>query len=448
MSTIAMSGRSRRAAWTSASAVGDRIDDLEPVVAEQARQPVAQQREILGDQDAHGSSAWTVVGPPGGLVTVNRPSSASTRRRRPASPRRTGPPRPAVVDDLEDERVADPRDRHVDRDAPPCLAALVRPRRRRSTPPSRRRRRALRDVGVDDDRDRAAVRERRDRRLEPAVAEHRRVDPAREVAQLAQRLLDAARASSTSAAASSGRHAASAPPCRGASRARRAAPARRRAGRARSAGAPTPARRRRPRASSRARRSRCSSAPRSTPRRTTRARWTRKNVANATIDHTGQKYPCPERSQMVISASTSVAKNPASIASGFVGKTAGQRSGRSSTSTIQAWMASGIASPNITHTGQNVPWPVSAQISVTSATSTPTALACARRPRRRRRSAGAGRTSRRRSPGGAARRPDATRGRAANDVRREHEPGEPERQYEHRFLQRVDPPGLGVAPHR
>ena len=83
MSTIAMSGRSRSTACTSASRSGDCVDDLEAVVAQQPREPVAQQREVLGDHHAHGITARTVVGPPPGLVTTSVPSSASTRWRSP-----------------------------------------------------------------------------------------------------------------------------------------------------------------------------------------------------------------------------------------------------------------------------------------------------------------------------------------------------------------------------
>ncbi len=40
-------------------AVGDGRHDLDPVVAQQTGEAVAQQREVLGDHYAHGSSAWT-----------------------------------------------------------------------------------------------------------------------------------------------------------------------------------------------------------------------------------------------------------------------------------------------------------------------------------------------------------------------------------------------------
>ena len=53
--------------------------DLEAAILEQADQTLAQQREVLGDHDPHGSSALSVVGPPAGLSTTSDPSSARTR---------------------------------------------------------------------------------------------------------------------------------------------------------------------------------------------------------------------------------------------------------------------------------------------------------------------------------------------------------------------------------
>ena len=79
MSTIAMSGRSRSTACTSASPSPTAATTSMPVVAQQPRQPVAQQREILGDHGAHGSTASITVGPPAGLASRSEPSSASTR---------------------------------------------------------------------------------------------------------------------------------------------------------------------------------------------------------------------------------------------------------------------------------------------------------------------------------------------------------------------------------
>ena len=60
--------------------------DVDVVLAQQRDDPLAQQRLVLGDHDPHGSSARIVVGPPGGLVTVSVPSSASTRWRSPVRP--------------------------------------------------------------------------------------------------------------------------------------------------------------------------------------------------------------------------------------------------------------------------------------------------------------------------------------------------------------------------
>ena len=91
----------------------DRGDDLAAVVLEQAREAVAQQREVLGDHDAHGSSARRIVGPPAGLDRNSVPSSASTRLRRPVSPLPSGfaPPRPSSRTSTS-SRVAAPLDAH------------------------------------------------------------------------------------------------------------------------------------------------------------------------------------------------------------------------------------------------------------------------------------------------------------------------------------------------
>src|SRR5262249_40090547 len=78
-------------------AVCDCGGDVEAVVAEQACEPVAQQGKVLGDHDAHGSSALIVVGPPCGLAIASVPSSASTRRLSPVRPLpdASAPPRPS-----------------------------------------------------------------------------------------------------------------------------------------------------------------------------------------------------------------------------------------------------------------------------------------------------------------------------------------------------------------
>src|SRR5262249_46839011 len=106
--------------------VRDGGDDLEAAVPEQSREAVAQKREILGDHDAHGITAWTNVGPPGGLVTAHAPSSAWTRRRSPArpDPARSAPPRPSSV--TSTTRLAPScATRTIPCVAPACFAALV-----------------------------------------------------------------------------------------------------------------------------------------------------------------------------------------------------------------------------------------------------------------------------------------------------------------------------------
>src|SRR4029453_17946783 len=63
-----------------------RADDLMPLVAEQAAEPLAEQDAVLGDHDTHGISTIRTVGPPSGESRCSSPSSAPTRSRRPASP--------------------------------------------------------------------------------------------------------------------------------------------------------------------------------------------------------------------------------------------------------------------------------------------------------------------------------------------------------------------------
>src|SRR5690606_126540 len=72
-------------------------EDLVALFGEEAHQALSQQGGVLGEDDAHGSSAVIVVGPPGGLWTVSLPSRAATRPRSPVSPPPAGsaPPRPS-----------------------------------------------------------------------------------------------------------------------------------------------------------------------------------------------------------------------------------------------------------------------------------------------------------------------------------------------------------------
>ena len=67
-STTATSGRSPRDRVDEGVAVLDGGDHLHPAVAEQADDAVAQQREVLGDHDPHGSSAVRIVPPARGAV--------------------------------------------------------------------------------------------------------------------------------------------------------------------------------------------------------------------------------------------------------------------------------------------------------------------------------------------------------------------------------------------
>ena len=79
-------------------------DHLEARLLEQARDALAQQQAVVGQDYAHGTSALTVVPSPGGEWTSRRPSRAA---RRSARPRRPVPivgigPADAVVAHLDD----------------------------------------------------------------------------------------------------------------------------------------------------------------------------------------------------------------------------------------------------------------------------------------------------------------------------------------------------------
>ena len=73
MSTIAMSGGSASMAASSSLAVSGLGGDLEPGLAEQRGDPLADEQVVVRDHDPHGSSAQTVVPPPGGLTTRSVP---------------------------------------------------------------------------------------------------------------------------------------------------------------------------------------------------------------------------------------------------------------------------------------------------------------------------------------------------------------------------------------
>ena len=183
---MASSGRSRRTAWTSASASVDRRDDLEAVVAQQPGETVAEEREILGDHDAHGSSALTVVGPAGGALDRERPVERLDPPPQPGEPApgRVGAAR-AVVGDRDLEPVVAPSDRDLDARGAGVLGGV---RERLGGDEVRGRldapRAGVRKVDRDGRRQRAAVGERLERGADAPVGEHRRVDAAGEVAQL------------------------------------------------------------------------------------------------------------------------------------------------------------------------------------------------------------------------------------------------------------------------
>ena len=115
MSTIAMSGPLEQHGVHERVAVADRGDDVEAVVAQQAREPVAQEREILGDHDPHGITARTVVAAARRARDLERAVERLDAPREPDEPgsRRVGAP-DAVVGDLHEHRGPAPADGDVD----------------------------------------------------------------------------------------------------------------------------------------------------------------------------------------------------------------------------------------------------------------------------------------------------------------------------------------------
>src|SRR4051812_46701135 len=61
-------------------------DDVDSLAAHEGHDALSQQRAVVGDHDAHGSSAVTTVPSPGGLRTRRFPSSAATRSASPWRP--------------------------------------------------------------------------------------------------------------------------------------------------------------------------------------------------------------------------------------------------------------------------------------------------------------------------------------------------------------------------
>ena len=165
--------------------------DLAAGVGQQAGDALAQQHAVLGDHDAHGISALTRVPPPRGLHTRSRPSSASTRSARPRSPEppSVSAPPDAVVDDLDRHLAA--RAAHDDRrrrrlgvlaDVGQALGDEVV---RRDL--ERLRQPLAAELDVELHRDRRARGELLQRDREAVAADHRRVQAARDLAQLLER---------------------------------------------------------------------------------------------------------------------------------------------------------------------------------------------------------------------------------------------------------------------
>ena len=109
MSTTATSGSVGEQRLEQVRTVVDGRDHVETVLPEQLRQAVPEEEEVFGDDNAHGISMRTVVGPPGGLCTAMVPSNAASRRlipRRPVPAAGSAPPS-AVVDDLDQQPAVD-----------------------------------------------------------------------------------------------------------------------------------------------------------------------------------------------------------------------------------------------------------------------------------------------------------------------------------------------------
>src|SRR5262249_52466176 len=78
----------------------DGLGDLKPVCLQQPYQAIPQQEEVFSDNNAHGTSMTTMVGPPGGLFTARMPSNVPSRRstpRRPVPMAGSAPPIPSSV---------------------------------------------------------------------------------------------------------------------------------------------------------------------------------------------------------------------------------------------------------------------------------------------------------------------------------------------------------------
>ena len=107
--------------------MSDRGGDLEVVRLEQPDQPVSQQEEIFGDDNAHGTSMTTMVGPPARAAHREYAVECSQPPLHPAQPGAaagSAPPMPEVGDRDPQQAVRMPTLILPSR-APECLAALV-----------------------------------------------------------------------------------------------------------------------------------------------------------------------------------------------------------------------------------------------------------------------------------------------------------------------------------
>ena len=91
------------------------------------RYAVAENEEIVGADNEHGTSIAMMVGPPAGLFTARTPSKVPSRRSSPRSPEPaagSAPPQPSSITLIRSEPSACPILICTCR-APECLTALV-----------------------------------------------------------------------------------------------------------------------------------------------------------------------------------------------------------------------------------------------------------------------------------------------------------------------------------
>ena len=150
-----------------------------PASDEQALEPLAKQRLVVGDHDPHGSSAWILSR----SARRSRPRVGRRGRRGgPRGRRRRARRRPAA----STSTASAPRRARPARRARPSRPAP--PLRRRCTRPTPRPRRSARSgQGADPQRHACLLGERLDGGGQSLVREHRRKDPVRELAKLLDR---------------------------------------------------------------------------------------------------------------------------------------------------------------------------------------------------------------------------------------------------------------------